>query len=104
MRVPVVFNKQDIDVMRSHFFHHLVIAFSIDFDCFESLLKLSRIKTIKTHLSETMLNMCEQRLSKEEVNKYKRAFAIFDDTGDGTITSEVILHYLYHVLKIGQSH
>ena len=48
-----------------------------------------------------MLNMCEQRLSKEEVNKYKRAFAIFDDTGDGTITSEVILHHLYHLLKIG---
>ena len=47
-----------------------------------------------------MLNMCEQRLSKEEVNKYKRAFAIFDDTGDGTITSEVILHHLYHLLKI----
>ena len=49
-----------------------------------------------------MLNMCEQRLSKEEVNKYKRAFAIFDDTGDGTITSEVILHHLYHLLKIGK--
>ena len=48
-----------------------------------------------------MLNMCEQRLSKEEVNKYKRAFAIFDDTGDGTITSEVILHHLYHLSKIG---
>ena len=47
-----------------------------------------------------MLNMCEQRLSKEEVNKYKRAFAIFDDTGDGTITSEVILHHLYNQLKI----
>ena len=45
--------------------------------------------------------MCEQRLSKEEVNKYKRAFAIFDDTGDGTITSEVILHHLYHLLRIG---
>ena len=44
--------------------------------------------------------MCEQRLSKEEVNKYKRAFAIFDDTGDGTITSEVILHHLYNQLKI----
>ena len=44
--------------------------------------------------------MCEQRLSKEEVNKYKRAFAIFDDTGDGTITSEVILHHLYHLLRI----
>ena len=48
--------------------------------------------------------MCEQRLSKEEVNKYKRAFAIFDDTGDGTITSEVILHHLYHLLRIGQNH
>ena len=47
--------------------------------------------------------MCEQRLSKEEVNKYKRAFAIFDDTGDGTITSEVILHHLYHLLKIGKT-
>ena len=48
-----------------------------------------------------MLNMCEQRLSKEEVNKYKRAFAIFDDTGDGTITSEVSFYHLYHLLKIG---
>ena len=48
--------------------------------------------------------MCEQRLSKEEVNKYKRAFAIFDDTGDGTITSEVILHQLYHLLKIRRHH
>ncbi len=48
-----------------------------------------------------MLNMCEQRLSKEEVNKYKRAFAIFDDTGDGTITSEVIFHHFYHLSKIG---
>ena len=45
--------------------------------------------------------MCEQRLSKEEVNKYKRAFAIFDDTGDGTITSEVILCHLYRLLRIG---
>ena len=34
--------------------------------------------------------MCEQKLSKEEINKYKRAFAIFDAEGEGTITTEVI--------------
>ena len=37
-----------------------------------------------------MQKMCEQKLSKEEINKYKRAFAIFDSEGDGTITTEVI--------------
>ena len=38
-----------------------------------------------------MQSMCEQKLSKEELNKYKRAFAIFDVTGEGTITTEVII-------------
>ena len=37
-----------------------------------------------------MQKMCEKNLSKEEINKYKRAFAIFDADGDGTITTEVI--------------
>ena len=35
--------------------------------------------------------MYEHELSKEEVNKYKRAFAIFDVNGEGTITIEVII-------------
>ena len=37
-----------------------------------------------------MQKMCEQKLSKEEINKYKRAFAIFDAEGEGTINIEVI--------------
>ena len=36
--------------------------------------------------------MCEKKLSKEEINRYKRAFAIFDVEGEGTITTEVILY------------
>ena len=39
---------------------------------------------------ENMQKMCEQKLSKEEINRYKRAFAIFDVEGEGTITTEVI--------------
>ncbi len=35
--------------------------------------------------------MCEKRLTAEEVNRYKRAFAIFDVSGDGAITTEVTL-------------
>ena len=41
-----------------------------------------------------MQKMCEKNLSKEEINKYKRAFAIFDAEGDGTITTKVINTYI----------
>ena len=34
-------------------------------------------------------NWRKKFLGKEEINKYKRAFAIFDVEGDGTITAEV---------------
>ena len=33
--------------------------------------------------------MCEERMSKEELVRLRRAFAIFDVDGDGTITTEV---------------
>ena len=33
--------------------------------------------------------MCEERVSKEELVRLRRAFAIFDVDGDGTITTEV---------------
>ena len=33
--------------------------------------------------------MCQAKLSKEELNKLKRAFAIFDVDGDGEITTKV---------------
>ena len=33
--------------------------------------------------------MCQERMSKEEINRLRRAFAIFDVDGDGTITTNV---------------
>ena len=48
-----------------------------------------------------MQSMCEQKLSKEELNKYKRAFAIFDVTGEGTITTEVIIIFEMHNYSAG---
>ena len=34
--------------------------------------------------------MCEEKLSKEELTRLRRAFALFDVDGDGTITTKVI--------------
>ena len=38
-----------------------------------------------------MKNMCENKLSKEAVSRLKRAFAVFDVDGDGTICTQVCL-------------
>ena len=35
--------------------------------------------------------MCQEKMSKQELNKFKRAFEIFDIDGDGTFSTQVIL-------------
>ena len=54
------------------------------------LVSLFQLNVRKRLIMFGMQKMCEQNLCKEEINKYKRAFAIFDAEGEGTITTEVI--------------
>ena len=63
--------------------------------CLENKIK-RKYRSIKDH-NMLCQSMCEQRLSKEELNKYKRAFAVFDVTREGTITTEVILMTYFNI-------